>query len=241
MTRVQSIRGAARTQGQDRSCSRVGGAGRTGISRTLPNRSSSLQRLIQSLAESDGEPLGICYESGHCGYGVYREIAATGHDCEVVASSLVPRKPRYRPPIGRSPRQPGSVPLHRADAGLRHSPGETPRREEVAPPPVAGHGRASDFDSDVCARQASDSWPGQHSPRGDRQGSLTETLAGFLLRRAACRAASPIPDPENHRNVARRRHLAARPSTTSKGRPVRVRRRIGKGRETARSRIARRY
>ena len=35
--------------------------------------------------------LSFCYEAGPYGYGVYREIIDTGHHCEVVAPSLVPR------------------------------------------------------------------------------------------------------------------------------------------------------
>ena len=43
-----------------------------------------------------GEVLSFCYEVGPCGYGVYREITEAGHDCAVVAPSLIPRKPGDR-------------------------------------------------------------------------------------------------------------------------------------------------
>ena len=36
--------------------------------------------------------MSFCYEAGPCGYGVYREIVDTGHHCEVVAPSLIPRR-----------------------------------------------------------------------------------------------------------------------------------------------------
>ena len=62
----------------------------------LPNRSSSLKRLIRSLQGPHGEALSFAYEAGPCGYGVYREITETGHDCHVVAPSLIPRKPGDR-------------------------------------------------------------------------------------------------------------------------------------------------
>ena len=62
----------------------------------LANRSTSLQRLIRNLQGPDGEALSFVYESGPCGYGVYREIIETGHDCQVVALSLIPRKPGDR-------------------------------------------------------------------------------------------------------------------------------------------------
>ena len=40
-----------------------------------------------------GKPLAFCYEAGPCGYGVYRQLTGLGHRCDVVAPSLIPRKP----------------------------------------------------------------------------------------------------------------------------------------------------
>ena len=57
----------------------------------IRNQRSSLRRLIGRLSP-DGEVISFCYEAGPCGYGVYREIVATGHHCEVVAPSLIPRR-----------------------------------------------------------------------------------------------------------------------------------------------------
>ena len=57
----------------------------------IKNQRKSLHRLIRSLSP-DGEVLSFCYEAGPCGYGVYREIVETGHRCEVVAPSLIPRR-----------------------------------------------------------------------------------------------------------------------------------------------------
>jgi transposase len=36
------------------------------------------------------EKLYFCYEAGPTGYGLYRQVRALGHDCIVVAPSLVP-------------------------------------------------------------------------------------------------------------------------------------------------------
>ena len=58
---------------------------------TIRNQRSSLRRLVGNLSPH-GEVLSFCYEAGPCGYGVYRELVATGHDCMVVAPSLIPRK-----------------------------------------------------------------------------------------------------------------------------------------------------
>ena len=38
----------------------------------------------------------FCYEAGPTGYGLHRLITGLGHDCTVVAPSLVPRKPGDR-------------------------------------------------------------------------------------------------------------------------------------------------
>jgi transposase len=40
--------------------------------------------------------LSFCYEAGPCGYGLYRQLLSLGHDCQVVAPSLIPKKPGER-------------------------------------------------------------------------------------------------------------------------------------------------
>lgn len=42
------------------------------------------------------DKLHVCYEAGPTGYGFYRQVKALGHDCVVVAPSLIPRKPGDR-------------------------------------------------------------------------------------------------------------------------------------------------
>ena len=60
------------------------------------NRCRSVQKLIHGLQGPHGEALSFAYEAGPCGYGVYREITGTGHDCQVVAPGLIPRRPADR-------------------------------------------------------------------------------------------------------------------------------------------------
>ena len=57
----------------------------------IKNQRRSVERLLRLLSPN-GEVLSLCYEAGPCGYGLYREIIETGHDCVVVAPSLVPRR-----------------------------------------------------------------------------------------------------------------------------------------------------
>ena len=61
----------------------------------IPNNPQSLRRLVKRLGK-DGEALSFCYEAGPCGYGAYWQIQELGHRCEVVAPSLIPRKPGER-------------------------------------------------------------------------------------------------------------------------------------------------
>ena len=61
----------------------------------ISNDSTSIIKLVRRL-EKKGRKLAFCYEAGPCGYGLYRLIKGMGHDCEVVASSLVPQKPGDR-------------------------------------------------------------------------------------------------------------------------------------------------
>jgi transposase len=61
----------------------------------IANRPEAVRQLIERLAEKHGRRR-VCDEAGPCGYGLQRQITALGHDCTVVAPSLVPRKPGDR-------------------------------------------------------------------------------------------------------------------------------------------------
>ncbi|SEE34800.1 Transposase [Rhizobiales bacterium GAS191] len=56
---------------------------------------SSIEKLARKLARG-GKPLRFCYEAGPCGYGIQRWLTGLGHDCEVVAPSLIPCRPGER-------------------------------------------------------------------------------------------------------------------------------------------------
>ncbi len=61
----------------------------------ISNTPAALTRLSIKLSRP-GSVLRFCYEAGPCGYGIQRQLAAAGHDCVVVAPSLIPRKPGDR-------------------------------------------------------------------------------------------------------------------------------------------------
>ena len=59
------------------------------------NTPAALKALTVRLALT-GRDLLFCYEAGPCGYSIQRQLTGMGHDCAVVAPSLIPRKPGVR-------------------------------------------------------------------------------------------------------------------------------------------------
>ena len=60
----------------------------------IPNRAESIRKLIGKLGGA--QRLRVCYEAGPTGYALYWQLAALGVGCEVIAPSLIPRKPGER-------------------------------------------------------------------------------------------------------------------------------------------------
>lgn len=68
--------------------------GRTGAVRffgVIENSAAATAKLVKKLA-GKYQRLTFCYEAGPTGYGLYRQIKSLGHECLVVAASLIPRK-----------------------------------------------------------------------------------------------------------------------------------------------------
>ncbi|ANY82157.1 transposase (plasmid) [Microvirga ossetica] len=61
----------------------------------ITNTPADLKKLADKLG-CTGRTLRFCYEAGPCGYGIQRQLTAAGHECVVVAPSLIPRKPGER-------------------------------------------------------------------------------------------------------------------------------------------------
>ena len=57
----------------------------------IANTPAALQRLARKLSRA-GVKLRFCYEAGPCGYGIQRQLSALGHECVVVAPSLIPKR-----------------------------------------------------------------------------------------------------------------------------------------------------
>lgn len=58
-------------------------------------RAADLEKLFRRLQQK-ADRLQVAYEAGPCGYVLYRQLAARGIPCRVVAPSLIPRKPGDR-------------------------------------------------------------------------------------------------------------------------------------------------
>jgi transposase len=72
--------------------------GRTGEIRFLgeiENTGTATAKLVRKLA-AKYDRLTFCYEAGPTGYERYRQIKSLGHECIVVAPSLIPKKPGDR-------------------------------------------------------------------------------------------------------------------------------------------------
>ena len=61
----------------------------------VANTPGAVKALATKLSRV-GNALRFCYEAGPCGYGIQRQLTLAGHDCVVVAPSLIPRKPGDR-------------------------------------------------------------------------------------------------------------------------------------------------
>jgi transposase len=61
----------------------------------IDNTPAATAKLVGKLSKKYGR-LTFCYEAGPTGYGLYRQLTSLGHECLVVAPSLIPRKPGDR-------------------------------------------------------------------------------------------------------------------------------------------------
>ncbi len=62
----------------------------------LPNERAAVARWARRWKRRSGQKLACAYEAGACGYTLQRQLERLGVACQVVAPSLVPRKPGQR-------------------------------------------------------------------------------------------------------------------------------------------------
>jgi transposase len=141
----------------------------------IANTPTALDRVMRKLGR-EGVRLQFCYEAGPCGYGIQRQLSTSGHECVVVAPSLIPKRAGDRVKTDR--RDAASLArLHRA--------GEL----TAVWVPDAGHEAMRDL---VRARLDA-----VHALRRARQ-----QLAGFLLRQR-CHYGRPAWTKLHRRWLAR--------------------------------------
>ena len=132
----------------------------------IANTPAALRRLAGKLGQQ-GVELRFCYEAGPCGYGIQRQLSVLGHQCIVVAPSLIPKRPGDRVKTDR--RDAASLAkLHRAGeltAVWVSDPGHEAMRDLVRARRDAVRalaGRASSSRGFCCGRAAITG--GQHGP-----------------------------------------------------------------------------
>ena len=140
----------------------------------------AVRRLVTKLAGKYGRLL-FCYEAGPTGYGLQRQISALGHDCAVIAPSLIPKRPGERVKTNRRDAV-TLARLHRAGELTRiwvPDPGHEAVRELVRAREAAMadlRTKASICNPFCCATGGSIPAPGP-GPRSMRGGSLTSALS----------------------------------------------------------------
>ena len=58
---------------------------------TIKHTTAAVSSLLKKISP-EGEVLELCYEAGPCGYGLYHQLLASGHECQVVAPTLIPKR-----------------------------------------------------------------------------------------------------------------------------------------------------
>jgi transposase len=103
---------------------------------------AAIRKLVAKLAAKYRD-LMFCYEAGPTGYGLYRLLKSLGHECLVVAPSLIPKKAGARVKTNRR----DAVRLAKL---LQHVSATVPSEPEQA----AGHCRAVPGLAEGLGRQA---------------------------------------------------------------------------------------
>src|SRR3954452_9900736 len=109
----------------------------------IDNTPEAVRRLVNKLASRHSELL-FCYEASPTGYGLQRQISALGHECVVIAPSLIPKRLGERVKTNRRDAL-TLARLHRAGeltAIWVPDPGHEAVRELVRAPDAAWRGSA---------------------------------------------------------------------------------------------------
>ena len=73
----------------------IANAGRDGEIRlygTIANTKKAVADMVRKVTAGNRERVLFCYEAGPCGFELYHQIKKLGHECQVIAPSLIPQK-----------------------------------------------------------------------------------------------------------------------------------------------------
>ena len=60
---------------------------------TIGGDLADLEKAVKKIKKTHSEAsLHFVYEAGPCGYGIYRYLTKAGHECMVVAPSMIPKR-----------------------------------------------------------------------------------------------------------------------------------------------------
>lgn len=68
--------------------------GRRAKQRIIPNDPKTIRQTFKKLTQASD--VRCCYEAGPCGFETYRQLSGMGIHCDVIAPSLIPKKPGDR-------------------------------------------------------------------------------------------------------------------------------------------------
>ena len=63
---------------------------------TINNTIRDIKKMVKNITKQAPGKVEFCYEAGVCGFTLKRRIEDMGCECEVIAPSLIPRKPGER-------------------------------------------------------------------------------------------------------------------------------------------------
>jgi len=140
----------------------------------------TLRKLI-----SQGKNLHFCYEAGPCGYELYRYLVSEGHDCWVVAPSMIPKKPGDKVKTDKR----DAVQLARLFRAGELTPVYVPVREDEAIRDIS-RAREDTMLVQKSARQRLKSFLLRHEIRYQGKTSWTEAHLRWLADEVRC--PSPV-------------------------------------------------
>lgn len=144
----------------------------------------AMRKTLRKLV-SQGKSLHFCYEAGPCGYELYRYLVSEGHDCWVVAPSMIPKKPGDKVKTDKR----DAVQLARLFRAGELTPVYVPDREDEAIRDIS-RAREDTMLVQKSARQRLKSFLLRHDIRYQGKTSWTEAHLRWLADEVRC--PSPV-------------------------------------------------